>query len=74
MPNKLNIILEYSEKDELDYILKRIYNCSNLEFLKCLSHNSFVIGRGCVKSYLEICFINATVYAISNEQFPIFIN
>ena len=74
MPNKLNIKLNYSEKDELDYILKRIYSCSNLEFLKCLSHNSFVIEHGFLYNYWEICFINATVCAISNEQFPIFIN
>ena len=73
MSNKLNIKLHYSEKVELDYILKRIYSWSNLEFPKCLSHNSFIIEHGFLYNYWEICFFNTTVCAISNEQFPIFI-
>ena len=51
MPNKLDINLQYSEKDELDDIIKRIYSCSNLEFPKCLSYNSFVIYRGFLNNY-----------------------
>ena len=61
-PKKLESKVQYTNRDELDYIISRTRDNLNLELMKYLISNSITISKqGKYFTFLKLCFNNADV-------------
>ena len=73
-PKKLETKVQYTTRDELDYIINKTRYLLNLELMKYLISNSITITKqGTYFPSLKLCFNNADVCIVPKEQDPFFI-
>ena len=73
-PKKLESKVQYTTREELDYIISRTRDNLNLELMKYLISNSITISKqGKYFTFLKLCFNNADVCIVPKEQDPFFI-